>query len=176
MQSEFLSAGNDLPNDFNVVIEIPAQSEPVKYELDKASGALFVDRFLSTAMYYPCDYGYIPKTLSDDGDPADVLVLSPHKLLPGCVVRCRVIGMLKMTDEAGEDAKLLAVPHDKLTRQYEHITKPEDVSQHLLATIAHFFEHYKDLEPDKWVKIDGWAGPEEAKAEIMASLERYNRS
>lgn len=134
-----ITAGRDVPNDINVIIEIPTSGEPVKYEVDKATGALFVDRFLTTAMYYPCNYGYIPQTLSEDGDPVDVLVLTPAPLISGSVVRARPIGMLKMTDEAGIDAKLLAVPVDKLSVEYRHIHSPDDVSPHLLATISHFF-------------------------------------
>ncbi len=168
-------AGNDLPNDFNVIIEIPMNADPVKYEVDKASGAIFVDRFMSTAMHYPCNYGYIPQTLSDDGDPVDVLVITPFPLHPGVVVRCRTIGVLKMTDEAGGDAKLLAVPVDKILSIYSHWQKPEDLNDLRLQQIQHFFEHYKDLEKGKWVKVDGWFGPDEAKAEIMSSVEAYKK-
>lgn len=166
--------GDKTPDEINVIIEIPLQSDPVKYEVNKATGALFVDRFLTTAMYYPCNYGYIPQTLSEDGDPVDVLVITPFPLISGSVVRCRPIGMLKMTDEAGIDAKLLAVPIDKLSTLYHKVHSYEDVSPHLLATIAHFFEHYKDLESEKWVKIEGWVGVKEAKAEIVAGIKRYN--
>jgi len=169
-------AGKDLPNDFNVVIEIPMNGDPIKYEVDKESGALFVDRFMSTAMHYPCNYGYIPQTLSDDGDPADVLVITPIPLLPGVVVRCRPIGMLKMTDEAGGDAKLLAVPVDKLLPIYKHIQKPQDLNELTLQQIQHFFEHYKDLEKGKWVKVEGWTGPDEARAEILKSAEAYRKA
>lgn len=170
-----VTAGRDVPNDINVVIEIPERSEPVKYEVDKESGALFVDRFMATAMYYPANYGYIPQTLSNDGDPVDVLVLSAMPLLPGSVIRSRPIGMLKMTDESGEDSKILAVPIDKLTTHYRKVRTHEDVVPHILKTIEHFFAHYKDLEEGKWVKIEGWAGPEAAFAEILASIERYNK-
>lgn len=170
-----VSPGQDAPEHINVVIEIPAYSEPVKYEVDKETGTMFVDRFMSTAMYYPCNYGYIPQTLSEDGDPADVLVVTPAPLLPGVVIKCRPVGVLKMTDEAGGDAKLLAVPADKLSTHYRHIKNYQELPPHLLATISHFFEHYKDLEPNKWVKVEGWAGPEEAKKEIMASIERYKK-
>ncbi|MFM9913430.1 MAG: inorganic diphosphatase [Methylophilaceae bacterium] len=168
--------GKDIPNDFNVIIEIPMQGDPVKYEVDKKSGAIFVDRFMGTSMQYPCNYGYIPHTLSDDGDPADVLVLTPVPLLPGVVVRCRPLGMLKMTDEAGGDAKLLAVPVDKVCGLYKHLKTYEDVSEWRLNMISHFFEHYKDLDKGKWVKLEGWAGIKEAKAEIIASVERFNRA
>lgn len=169
-----IKPGKDVPNDINVVVEIPMQSEPVKYEVDKDTGTLCVDRFLSTAMFYPCNYGYIPGTLSDDGDPTDVLVVAPYPLLCGSVIRCRPIGMLQMSDESGEDAKLLAVPIDKLSTLYHGVHKPEDLPPQLVRSIAHFFEHYKDLEEGKWVKVKGWVGPEEAKAEIIASIERYN--
>ena len=166
-------SGKDLPNDFNVVIEIPMHAEPIKYEVDKESGAIFVDRFMSTAMHYPSNYGYIPHTIAGDGDPVDVLVMSQFALPPGVVVRCRPIGMLKMTDEAGEDAKLLAVPVDKLTPMYRSVTSPRDLPQVVLDQIAHFFEHYKDLEPGKFVKVQGWGDIEDAKREIMAGVERY---
>ncbi|HTY98521.1 MAG TPA: inorganic diphosphatase [Rhodocyclaceae bacterium] len=166
-------AGKDLPNDFNVVIEISMHSEPIKYEVDKESGAIFVDRFMSTAMHYPCNYGYIPHTIAGDGDPVDVLVVSQFALPPGVVVRCRPIGMLKMTDEAGDDAKLLAVPVDKLTPMYRSIESPRDLPQIILDQIAHFFEHYKDLEPGKYVKVQGWLGSEDAKKEINEGVVRY---
>ncbi len=168
-----VSAGRDVPNEINVIIEIPMHGEPVKYEVDKETGVLFVDRFLATAMYYPANYGYIPQTLSEDGDPVDVLVVTPIPLLSGSVVRCRVVGMLKMTDESGTDAKLLAVPIDKLCTTYSSVKTHEDLPKQLLLTLEHFFEHYKDLETGKWVKLDGWAGPEEARQEIMASIERF---
>lgn len=175
MSHNKISSGRDIPNDVNVVIEIPAQSKPIKYEIEKESGALFVDRFMATAMHYPANYGYIPQTLSDDGDPVDVLVITPIPLDSGVVIRCRPIGMLQMTDEAGEDAKLLAVPVDKLTPLYRDVQTHDDVSPDLLAMISHFFEHYKDLEKGKWVKIGGWVGPEAAKKEITQSAERYRQ-
>ncbi len=168
-----IEAGRDVPNNVNVIIEIPMHGDPVKYEVDKETGALFVDRFMSTAMYYPTNYGYIPQTLSEDGDPVDVLVVSPLPLVSGSVIRCRPVGMLKMTDEAGVDAKLLAVPLDKIAPMYKDVQTHEDLPQHLLNTIEHFFSHYKDLEKGKWVKVDGWEGPEAAKAEILASQERF---
>lgn len=171
-----VSAGKDLPNDFNVVIEIPMNGAPIKYEVDKESGAIFVDRFMSTAMHYPCNYGYIPQTLSDDGDPVDVLVITPFPLMPGVVVRCRTLGMLKMSDEAGFDAKLVAVPVEKLSGLYKSVQSVHDLPTITLAQIAHFFEHYKDLEPGKWVKVEDWTGVEEAKAEIMAGVARHNAS
>jgi inorganic pyrophosphatase len=176
MSLDRVPVGRDIPNDFNVVIEIPAHGEPIKYEVDKESGAMFVDRFMSTAMHYPCNYGYIPHTLSEDGDPVDVLVITPIPLITGVVVRCRPVGMLKMADEAGEDAKLLAVPVDKLTNLYRDIESPRDLPESMLNQISHFFEHYKDLEAGKWVKVQGWVGAEEAKVEILAGVQRYQAS
>jgi len=173
MSLDRVDAGRDLANDFNVIIEIPMHANPIKYEVDKETGALFVDRFVSTAMHYPCNYGYIPKTLSGDGDPVDVLVVSPFALMPGVVVRCRPIGILKMVDEGGEDTKLLAVPIDRLTPLYRHVETVRDLPELTLAQLTHFFAHYKDLEPGKWVKVDGWGTPEEARAEIRASVKRY---
>ncbi|MDP1558146.1 MAG: inorganic diphosphatase [Nitrosomonas sp.] len=174
MNLDRVNSGHDLPNDFNVIIEIPMNADPIKYEVDKETGAMFVDRFMSTAMHYPCNYGYIPHTLSDDGDPVDVLVISPVALITGVVVRCRPLGVLKMTDEAGEDAKLLAVPIDKLCSLYQDIGSCDDLPQLTRSQIAHFFAHYKDLEENKWVKIEGWDGVEKAKTEIMAGIDRYN--
>ena len=174
MSLDRVPAGRDLPNDFNVIIEIPAHGEPIKYEVDKETGAVFVDRFMSTAMHYPCNYGYIPHTLSEDGDPVDVLVLTPIPTITGVVVRCRPLGMLNMKDEAGADAKVLAVPVDKLSNMYRNIETVRDLPEILLAQIAHFFERYKDLEPGKWVKVENWVGPEEARKEIIAGVERYN--
>jgi inorganic pyrophosphatase len=168
-----VSAGRSVPEDFNVVIEIPMNADPIKYEVDKESGALFVDRFIGTAMHYPCNYGYIPKTLSDDGDPLDVLVITPFALQPGVVVRCRPLGMLRMEDEAGVDSKLLAVPIDKILPWYKHWHTAKDIAPERLAQIQHFFEHYKDLEAGKWVKILGWSGPDEARAEVMAGVRSY---
>ena len=176
MNLDRVTAGSDLPNDFNVIIEIPMNADPIKYEVDKETGAVFVDRFLSTAMHYPCNYGYILGTLSGDGDPVDVLVLSPMPVITGVVVRCRPVGMLKMEDEAGDDTKLLAVPIDKLSSLYRGIATVREVPQATLDQIKHFFEHYKDLEPDKWVRVSGWVGPEEAKKEIADGVDRYLRS
>lgn len=170
-----IKSGRDVPHEINVIIEIPMHGEPVKYEVNKETGALFVDRFMTTAMFYPTNYGYIPNTLSEDGDPVDVLVVTPVPLISGAVIPCRVVGMLKMTDESGIDAKLLAVPITKLSKLYETIKTYTDLPQHLLLSLEHFFNHYKDLEEGKWVKIDGWVGPEEAKAEIMASVARFNQ-
>ncbi len=170
-----VASGKKLPDDFNVVIEIPMHGEPVKYEVDKESGAIFVDRFMNTAMHYPCNYGYIPHTLSDDGDPVDVLVITPVPLLTGVVVRCRPLAVLKMEDEAGMDAKVLAVPVDKLSTLYRGLGF-NDVPEITLKQISHFFEHYKDLEPNKWVKIIGWSGIEDARSEIMAGVANYQRA
>jgi len=174
MNLDRVGPGRDLPNDFNVIIEIPMNADPIKYEVDKETGAMFVDRFMSTAMRYPCNYGYVPHTLSGDGDPVDVLVLSPVPLITGVVVRCRPIGMLKMTDEAGEDTKVLAVPIDKLSSLYRQIVTARDLPDLVTSQISHFFEHYKDLEPGKWVKLMGWVGPEEAKEEILEGVRRYD--
>lgn len=173
MSLKRVSSGRDVPNDINVVIEIPAFSDPVKYEVDKDSGALFVDRFMSTAMFYPCNYGYMPHTLCGDGDPVDVLVVTPIPLLSGSVIRCRPLGMLKMSDEAGEDAKVIAVPVDKLTPLYKNCKTTDDLPPSLLAQIAHFFEHYKDLETGKWVKVEGWASLDETRAEITSAVQRF---
>lgn len=170
-----IKSGRDVPNEINVIIEIPMHGEPVKYEVDKETGVLFVDRFMATAMFYPANYGYIPNTLSEDGDPVDVLVVTPVPLISGAVVRCRVVGMLKMTDEAGVDAKLLAVPISKLSKMYQSVETYKDLPQHLLLSLEHFFNHYKDLEEGKWVKIEGWAGPEEARSEIMSSVARFQQ-
>ena len=168
-----IKSGRDVPNEVNVIIEIPMRGEPVKYEVDKESGALFVDRFMTTAMFYPTNYGYIPQTLSEDGDPVDVLVVTPIPLISGAVIRCRVVGMLKMTDESGVDAKLLAVPISKLSKMYDDVQTYHDLPESLLSSLEHFFKHYKDLEAGKWVKVDGWEGPDAARQEIMSSIARY---
>lgn len=175
MSLNHVPAGKDIPNNLNVIIEIPAGGAPVKYEVEKDSGALFVDRFMGTAMYYPANYGYVPNTLSEDGDPVDVLVLTPTPLLPASVIRCRPVGMLSMTDESGADAKIIAVPVDKLSPHYKEIQEYSDLPKSTLAQIAHFFEHYKDLEEGKWVKIAGWENADAAKKEILASVERYQQ-
>ena len=171
-----VTPGANAPDEFNVIIEIPMNADPIKYEVDHDSGALFVDRFMSTAMHYPCNYGYIPNTLSDDGDPVDVLVITPVPLIPGVVVTCRPLGLLKMDDEAGGDAKLLAVPIDKVLPIYTHWQKPEDINQMRLKAIQHFFEHYKDLEAGKWVKVKGWEGPEVAKQEVRNGMASYQKA
>jgi len=173
MNLDRVTPGRDVPNDVNVIVEIPMNADPIKYEIDKATGALFVDRFMSTAMHYPCNYGYVPHTLSGDGDPVDVLVISPLPLISGVVVRCRPIGMLRMQDEAGDDTKVLAVPIDKLTSVYRTTRSPRDVPEAQLAAITHFFQHYKDLEKGKWVKVRGWVGAAEARKEIINGIRRY---
>ena len=168
-----VNAGISIPNDVNVIIEIPAHSDPIKYEIDKDTGAMFVDRFMGTSMHYPCNYGYVPHTLSKDGDPVDVLVLTPYPLISGSVIRCRPVGVLKMTDESGDDAKVLAVPIDKQCKTYRNVQDFRDLPPAALDQIAHFFEHYKDLDEGKWVRVEGWAGVDEAKQEILASMEMY---
>ena len=169
-------AGSKIPEEFNVIIEIPQNSDPVKYEVDKDTGAVFVDRFMLAAMHYPCNYGYVPQTISDDGDPVDVLVITPFPIQVGAVIKCRAIGVLQMDDEAGGDAKLLAVPVSKLYPLYDNIKEATDLPAQELQRIQHFFEHYKDLENGKWVKVKGWEDSAAAKAEIMASAERYNKA
>jgi inorganic pyrophosphatase len=166
-----IPAGKDIPNDIFVAIEISSFSTPVKYEIEKDYDAIFVDRFMATPMFYPANYGYIPNTLSDDGDPLDVLVVTPYPLQPGSVIRSRPIGILDMSDEGGSDSKVLAVPHDKLTTLYTEIKEPQDLGSLLLDQIAHFFENYKDLEDGKWVKVDGWRGAEAAREAVIASVE-----
>ncbi|GMR00606.1 MAG: inorganic diphosphatase [Zetaproteobacteria bacterium] len=168
-----IPAGNNPPEDINVIIEVPQHADPVKYELDKESQAFFVDRFMHTAMHYPCNYGFVPNTLSEDGDPVDALVVSKFSLITGCVVPCRPVGVLKMEDEKGIDAKVLAVPVSSVNPIYEDVSGPEDMPRFLLDQIQHFFEHYKDLEPGKWVKVLGWDGVDAAKREIVASIARY---
>jgi inorganic pyrophosphatase len=169
-----VSSGTNIPDDINVIIEIPSHSDPVKYEVDKETGAMFVDRFMGTSMHYPCNYGYIPQTLSEDGDPADVLVVTPIPVISGSVVRVRPLGMLCMTDESGKDSKIIAVPIDKLSSLYSGMNSVNDLPRSLLDSISHFFDHYKDLEAGKWVEIDGWVDTDAAKQEILDSIERYN--
>jgi inorganic pyrophosphatase len=169
-----VTPGANAPSEFNVIIEIPMNADPIKYEVDKETGAMFVDRFMTTAMHYPCNYGYVPCTLSDDGDPVDVLVITPFALTPGVVVTCRPIGILKMQDEAGGDAKVLAVPTSKILPMYDHWQKPADVNPMRLNAIRHFFEHYKDLEPNKWVKVVGWDGPDAARQEIASGMAAWD--
>ncbi len=176
MNLDRVGPGKQVPDVINVIIEIPSHSDPVKYEVDKETGAMFVDRFMNTAMHYPCNYGYIPHTLSEDGDPVDVLVVTPIPLISGSVIECRAIAMLQMTDEAGPDAKLLAVPVDKLCKSYRHVAGPGDMPETLLNQIAHFFEHYKDLEEGKWVKVEGWLDADAARREIVEAIERYQNA
>ena len=171
-----IKTGENPPWDINVLIEIPAGAAPVKYEIDKASGAMMVDRFLHTAMYYPCNYGFIPHTLSDDGDPCDVMLVAPSPVLSGAIVRCRPIGALLMQDEKGVDEKILAVPVDRLHPYYAAVKAHSDLPSILTEQIQHFFEHYKDLERGKWVKVVGWIGPDEAAAMIAAGIDRANAS
>jgi len=170
MDMSKISVGENPPFDVNVIIEVPLGGEPIKYEMDKESGAMFVDRFLYTSMRYPCNYGFVPHTLSDDGDPIDVLVVGQRALMPGSVIRARPVGVLMMEDEAGIDEKIVAVPHQQLTKYYDKIQSYQDLPQVLQDRIPHFFGHYKDLEPDKWVKILGWEGREKAGELITASI------
>lgn len=170
-----IPAGKDLPNDIYVAIEIPANSSPIKYEIDKDMGAVLVDRFMATPMFYPANYGFIPHTLADDGDPLDVLVITPYPVLPGSVIRCRPVGMLNMEDEAGGDEKLIAVPHEKLTTAYNDVQDVEDLPSLLKDQIQHFFENYKDLEAGKWVKIIGWENADAARASIEKAAAAYTK-
>lgn len=173
MNFDNIPAGKNAPDDIYVAIEIPANSSPVKYEIDKDMGALLVDRFMSTPMFYPANYGFIPHTLADDGDALDVLVITPYPVQAGAVIRCRPVGVLNMEDEAGGDAKLVAVPHDKLTKAYAHVKDVTDLPELLRDQIRHFFENYKALEAGKWVKIQGWDNAEAAKKAIVDSIKAY---
>ncbi|MES2676688.1 MAG: inorganic diphosphatase [Pseudomonadota bacterium] len=170
-----ISSGKDLPHQVNVIIEVPMNADPVKYEMDKDSGAIFVDRFLATPMYYPCNYGFIPGTLSDDGDPADVLVISDFPIVPGAVISAKPVGVLIMEDEKGMDEKILAVPAKKLNSQYENIDDYQQLPESLLNKISHFFERYKDLEKGKWVKIKGFEGADKAKQLIIEAYQRAQK-
>jgi inorganic pyrophosphatase len=172
MNLDRVSIGKNPPHDVNVVIEVPIDGEPIKYEMDKESGALMVDRFLYTAMRYPGNYGFIPHTLSDDGDPCDVIVANTRAIVPGAIMSCRIVGVLRMEDEAGGDEKLLAVPSSKLTRRYDAIQEYSDLPAITLQQIEHFFSHYKDLEPGKWVKLKGWGSAEEARGMVLTAIER----
>jgi len=176
MNLDKVTSGNNLPNEINVIIEIPAHSDPVKYELDKETGAMFVDRFMSTAMHYPCNYGYVPHTLSKDGDPVDVMVLTPYPLISGSVIRCRPVGVLKMTDESGDDAKILALPVDALCKSYRSIDSFHALPPDLLHQVAHFFEHYKDLDEGKWVRVEGWGDIDAAREEIIGGVQMYRQA
>ena len=172
MRIEAIKIGKNPPFDVNVLVEVPIGGQPIKYELDKEAGALVVDRFLYTPMSYPGNYGFIPHTLSEDGDPLDVLVCSTRPLLPGCVINVRPIGVLIMEDNAGKDEKVIAVPSPKLTQRYEHVHEFSDLPEITLKQIQHFFEHYKDLEPGKWVKFIGWGDAAEARRLIQEAIER----
>lgn len=174
MRLDEIPVGEKPPYEVNVIIEVPLGGEPVKYEMDKASGAMFVDRFLHTSMRYPCNYGFVPHTLADDGDPIDVLVAGRSPVIPGAVVRTRPVGVLIMNDEAGEDEKLLGVPVDALSPYYRNISSYRDLPEILTQQIRHFFEHYKDLEEGKWVEIVRWGSAEEALDRIRLSIERHN--
>ena len=176
MSYNLVPTGKNPPDNVNVIIEIPQGGEPVKYEVDKDSGALFVDRVLGTAMRYPCNYGYIPHTLCGDGDPADVLVVLDPPLIHGTVIACRPVGLLKMTDDGGQDSKILAVPVSKITSIYDHVKNYTDLPEILVKQVEHFFQHYKDLEKGKWVKIEGWADADAARQEILDSIANYQNS
>jgi len=172
MNIDAVPPGKNPPQDINVVIEVPLGGEPIKYEMDKEAGAMYVDRFLYTAMRYPGNYGFVPHTLSDDGDPIDVVVCNTRAIVPGAIMNCRPIGVLMMEDEAGTDEKIIAVPSSKLTRRYDKVLTHTDLPDITLEQIQHFFEHYKDLEPGKWVKVLRWGDADEAKGLIVAALER----
>lgn len=172
MNIDKIAVGPNPPHEINVIVEVPLRSDPIKYEFDKAAGAIVVDRFLYTTMFYPCNYGFIPHTLAEDGDPVDVMVLGRMPVLPGAVLPARPIGVLRMRDEAGPDEKILAVPLSRITPLWERVQTYHDVAEIDLLRIAHFFEHYKDLEPDKWVELKGWGEPEEAHRLILEAMRR----
>ena len=168
-----ISVGTNPPEDVNVIIEVEIGGEPIKYEMDKEAGCLVVDRFLHTPMRYPGNYGFVPHTLSDDGDPIDVLVANTRPIAPGALINVRPVGVLKMEDDGGMDEKIIAVPSTKLTKRYVHVHNVSDLPVITTEQIQHFFQHYKDLEPGKWVKIIGWGDAEEAKKLIVEAIERY---
>ena len=172
MNLQAVSIGENAPTEVNVVIEVPIGGEPIKYEMDKESGALQVDRFLYTSMRYPGNYGFIPHTLSDDGDPCDVIVANTRAIIPGAIMSCRIVGVLLMEDEAGGDEKLLAVPSARLTQRYARVNTFTDLPEITLKQIEHFFAHYKDLEPGKWVKIVRWGDAEEARRLVEEGIAR----
>ncbi|MGB5689581.1 MAG: inorganic diphosphatase [Woeseiaceae bacterium] len=172
MRIDAIAIGENPPEDINVIIEVPLGGQPIKYELDKEAGTLVVDRFLYTAMSYPGNYGFVPHTLSEDGDPIDVLVVNTRELVPGCVINVRPVGVLIMEDNAGQDEKVIAVPSHALTKRYDHVLTITDLPEITRQQIEHFFEHYKDLEPGKWVKIGDWHGAEDAKQLIVEAIER----
>ncbi|MGE7369609.1 inorganic diphosphatase [Neorhizobium sp. NPDC001467] len=174
MRIDAISIGKNPPDDINVIVEVPVGGQPIKYEMDKDAGALIVDRFLYTPMTYPGNYGFVPHTLSEDGDPVDVLICNTRSLIPGCVINVRPVGVMIMEDDGGKDEKIIAVPVPKLTRRYDKIENYTDLPEITLKQIEHFFEHYKDLEPGKWVKIGGWQGVDVAKKLIVEAIERYN--
>ena len=175
MRLDAISIGRNPPEEVNVVVEVPVGGEPIKYEMDKAAGTLVVDRFLYTAMRYPGNYGFIPHTLSEDGDPCDVLIANQRGIVPGAVIAVRPVGVLKMQDEAGGDEKIIAVPVPRLTRRYERVVRYTDLPEITLKQIEHFFEHYKDLEVGKWVKVLGWEGPDSARAEVRTGMDNWSR-
>jgi inorganic pyrophosphatase len=172
LRLDAISIGRNPPEEVNVVVEVPVGGEPIKYEMDKAAGTLVVDRFLYTAMRYPGNYGFIPHTLSEDGDPCDVLIANQRGIVPGALIAVRPVGVLKMQDEAGGDEKIIAVPVPRLTRRYEKVHNYLDLPEITLRQIEHFFSHYKDLESSKWVKLTGWGGADEAKRLIVEAIER----
>ena len=174
MRIEHIEIGRDCPREVNVIVEVPVGGEPIKYEMDKKAGTLVVDRFLYTSMRYPGNYGFIPHTLSLDGDPVDVLIANQRGIVPGAVVAVRPVGVLKMQDEAGGDEKIIAVPVPRLTRRYENVHNYTDLPEITRQQIEHFFEHYKDLEKGKWVKTSGWGDAAEAQAMILEGVERYD--
>ncbi|MCO5146483.1 MAG: inorganic diphosphatase [Aquamicrobium sp.] len=172
MRIDAIAIGTNPPHDVNVIIEVPVGGQPIKYEMDKEAGTLVVDRFLYTPMHYPGNYGFVPHTLSEDGDPIDVLVCNTRQLVPGCVINVRPIGVLVMEDNAGRDEKIIAVPSPHLSRRYENVHEHSDLPQITLQQIEHFFEHYKDLEPGKWVKIGDWRDAAEARRMIVEAIAR----
>lgn len=176
MRIDAITIGKNPPEDVNVIVEVPYGGQPIKYEMDKEAGTLIVDRFLYTPMTYPGNYGFVPHTLSEDGDPIDVLVCNTRQLVPGCVINVRPIGVLIMEDNAGQDEKIIAVPSPHLTRRFEDIHNYDDLPQITLEQIAHFFEHYKDLEPGKWVKLGDWMDAGSAKSMIMEAIERAGKA
>lgn len=175
MNIDKVSIGDNPPREVNVIIEVPLRSDPIKYEFDKDAGAIVVDRFLYTSMFYPCNYGFVPHTLSDDGDPVDVMVVGRMPVQPGAILAVRVIGMLDLEDEAGGDEKILAVPAPKITRLYEKVNSYEDLPEIDLQRLQHFFAHYKDLEPDKWVKVGGWRDADYAARIVEESIKRAKK-
>jgi inorganic pyrophosphatase len=175
MQLEAIPVGRDPPAEVNVVVEVPVGGPPIKYEMDKSAGALYVDRFLYTAMRYPGNYGFIPHTLSGDGDPCDVLVANQRGIIPGAILAVRPVGVLRMQDEAGGDEKILAVPASRLTRRYDRVSNYTDLPESTIRQVQHFFEHYKDLEPGKWVRVLGWGDAREAQTYILEAIERARR-